>query len=81
MLKYFARQLTEPLREFLLYNCKYQKPPAFCKAGGKKGSYQRQDKRWLETNHAGLSWLGKQDSNLRMPESKSGALTAFAIAQ
>ncbi len=26
-------------------------------------------------------WLGKKDSNLRMPESKSGALTSLATPQ
>jgi hypothetical protein len=27
----------------------------------------------------GIKWQGKKDSNLRMPESKSGALTSLAI--
>ncbi len=28
-----------------------------------------------------IRWLGKKDSNLRMPESKSGALTNLATPQ
>jgi hypothetical protein len=28
-----------------------------------------------------LVWLGRKDSNLRMPESKSGALTSLATPQ
>lgn len=33
------------------------------------------------TSVSPVIWLGRQDSNLRMPESKSGALTNLATAQ
>lgn len=32
------------------------------------------------TSVSPVIWLGRQDSNLRMPESKSGALTNLATA-
>ncbi len=32
------------------------------------------------TSVSPVIWLGRQDSNLRMPESKSGALTSLATA-
>lgn len=32
------------------------------------------------TSVSSVFWLGRQESNLRMPESKSGALTSLATA-
>jgi hypothetical protein len=35
----------------------------------------------LQVEPCNITWLGRKDSNLRMPESKSGALTSLATPQ